>query len=127
SFILSASCLFSVIWFIYCYDHFPWNFLRKLIVCLCYTYHELGIVEVVQRMVLIGSILRAFEAKLSSVLSREAPNVADDIKKCLHIISIIHNNIFLLMESLTFLLYAWSIVAIIHLIFTVYTLLMYED
>lgn len=121
--------------FVFCfpYDNLPWNFLRKFAVLHCFLLQCYGTFDALQRMKLIGHLLRAFEKSIKSTLTNKLLDQVEMIsfrtalKKYRNFICVLNMNINLLMKYLALTCTIFTLSSIISLIINIYISIKYFD
>ncbi|KAJ3663990.1 hypothetical protein Zmor_008197 [Zophobas morio] len=107
---------------LYAYDSLPGNFIRKTAICICYNLQSLGFTMLVQRITLIGTILRQLEKNVSPKFTKKL-----SVKKYQNLVGVLHTTISMLMRVTAMTLFLWALNATISLIFNIFISIKYQD
>ncbi|KAJ3663994.1 hypothetical protein Zmor_008201 [Zophobas morio] len=114
---------FSVfLWIFYAYDSLPGSFIRKSAICLCYIYQSLGLILLLQRTTLVGTILRQLKKNIGPKFRKQL-----SVKKYQNLLSVLHTNMSLLLGVIEVILFMWSLISTTSLIFNIFISIKYKD
>jgi hypothetical protein len=107
----------------------PWSLARKLAICSCYSMQARGVVELFKRISFIGSIFKAFEKSLETVLTTSPQNrsLTDIFRRYQSFVQVINVNLAFFMKTMAPLLCLWSLSSTVSLILNVYILIKYTN
>jgi hypothetical protein len=134
-FSIVLNCTFLPFCVIFSYDSLPSSYVRKLAIVFCYIFQIRMNFEIIKRISLIGAILKAlktsvrtcFMDRLSTDSGSRNKCLANVFKKYQSLMRELNTNIATFMQSVTVVLFIWSRVYVLMLIFYVFILIKYND
>ena len=122
------ACTFVTTYYMFSYDDFPLNFLRKPLLSFCYVFQMKRVFDLKKTVLVIGIVLKNFRTSLERGLWKN-PKMGngDDFRKYHEFVSRVNHSIGLFMETTKVVLYVWSFVAVVNLILNFFVLIKYDD
>jgi hypothetical protein len=129
------NCMFLPVCIIFSYDSLPSSHVRKFAIAFCYVFQIRMILEIIKRISLIGAILKAFKTSIRTCFMDRLSTGSGPRNKCLMnvfkkyqtFVRELNTNIAIFMQYVTLVLFLWSTVHILMLIFYIFILIKYND
>jgi hypothetical protein len=123
-----ANVAMGLLYFFFPYDYLPGNLLRKLSIFTSYWFYGYGILEIIQRIKILGIVLRACKKSIMTVLSDQLSIRTNSVfRNYFTLINLINLNITMIMRYMAIFLVMWMLSSIVSLIFNIYVLIEFYD
>jgi hypothetical protein len=135
AFVMVINCVFLPFCFVFSYDSLPSSYIRKLGLAFCYAIQIKMNLEIIKRISLIGAILKAFKTSLRTCFMDRLSTGSGPRNKCLmnvfkkyqSLMRELNANIATFMQYVTIVLFMWSTVYILVMMFYIFILIKYND
>ena len=114
-------------YYVFSYDDFPLNFLRKPLLSFCYVLQTKRVFCLSKTVMVIGVVLKNFRTSMERGSRKRAKRgTGGDFRKYYEFVGRVNHCIGLFMETTKVVLYVWSFVAVVNLIFNFFLLINYD-